>query len=412
MHALVQSLKRLNAVSIAAVFILASVVPLLLPQKAAAYGLVTSRIIKMSSSAASASGVSYEVSFVTATTGAIQGIVVDFCSGSPIIGDTCALPAGFSVGTPTVTPNPPTGLSGSWTAGTANSGRTLTLTNASGGSVSSGTTVTFTLTTATNPSTSNQTFYARVLTYATTGGVTTYTGTANGTDTTGAVDAGGIALSTADQITIQAKVQERLTFCVYTSAINTTDCSGVTTTNPVTLGDSNGVLSSSAPSVSKDAKYNISTNASTGAVIRAKSTNATLTSGALTITAANAGSATGAVYDDDSEQFGLCTYRHTGGGATGLTAANNYDGDNANADETECAGTTDGQSSGFDNSAAFTFDNTTSNDNVTSTYGDTIASKTAGNQSTGVLVFLGSISNTTEPGIYTTTMTFIATGTY
>ena len=403
----VERLKQPSVLVIAVIFLLASFIPILTRQKVKAYTLPLSREIKMSSSAAGATSVTYRVAWQASATYTVKGIVIDFCSTSPIIGDTCTKPTGFSVGTPTIANQ--SGISG-FSASSANTNRTLLLTNATGSSLTASTTnVSFELTTATNPTSSNTTFYARIITYTNDTGAdspATYTDTSPGTST----EAGGVALSTADQITIQSKVQERITFCVYTSAANYTSCGSVSTTNPVVLGDTNGVLNPSLPSVSKTAKYNITTNASNGVTIRAK--GSTLTSGSFTIDAIGSGSSSGASSSVGTEQFGLCTYRDTGGGTGGLTPDNNYDGDASGTTSTACSGTTAGQASGNDNSANFTFDTTTSNDNWSTTYGDTIATKTAGNFSTGILVFLGNISNTTEPGIYTTTLTFIATGNY
>ena len=400
---IIERLKRPSALAAIALLLLASLLPILSRQKVGAYTLPISREIKLSTSLASATNVTYRVAWQASASYTIKGIVVDFCSTSPIIGDTCTKPAGFDVGTPTITNL--NGISGgTWASGaaSANSGRTLLLTDATGNALTASTTnVSFELTTATNPSASNTTFYARILTYINDTGANspaTYTDTSPGTTT----EAGGIAMSTADQITVQSKVQERITFCIYTSAANYTNCT-VSTTNPVILGDTNGVLSTTQPSINKTAKYNITTNASNGVTIRAKGT--TLTSGSFTIDPVAAGNSTGTTSSVGTEQFGVCTYRDTGGGTTGLTPSAPYNSAN-------CSGTTAGQGAGNDNSANFGFDTTTSNDNWGTTYGDTIATKAAGDFSTGILVFLGNVSNTTEAGIYTTTLTFIATGNY
>src|SRR5690606_21447088 len=90
---------------------------------------------------------------------------------------------------------------GSWTGGSINSSRTLTVTNASGGSVTTSSTITITVSGFTNPS-AEQTFYARILTYADNTDVSSYTATniANSTD------AGGVALATANEINVSATV--------------------------------------------------------------------------------------------------------------------------------------------------------------------------------------------------------------
>jgi hypothetical protein len=84
--------------------------------RAFAYGLVTTRSIQMSSSAAAATNTSYLVTFTPASATLIQAIAVDFCSNDPIIGDSCTAPTSFSVGTPTVTGTSVSGeTGGSWT---------------------------------------------------------------------------------------------------------------------------------------------------------------------------------------------------------------------------------------------------------------------------------------------------------
>ncbi|MGH7237583.1 MAG: hypothetical protein ACREGF_03550, partial [Candidatus Saccharimonadales bacterium] len=184
-------------VTLSVVLASTGLLPLFLGGSALAYGQVQSRSIEMSDSSAGSSATSYAVNFTTATTGTVAGIVVDFCAGtsSPIIGDTCAAPTGFSVGTPTVT-----GQSGNistlTTAASANTGRTLEL-SGTGASLTAPAVVSFTLTTATNPTTTG-TFYARIFTFASsTGPATWVTANSDGSSTTGVVDAGGVALSTA-----------------------------------------------------------------------------------------------------------------------------------------------------------------------------------------------------------------------
>ncbi len=380
-------IRRYTTLFITLLFAGVSFLPLLGNDMVHAYGLVTSRSIEMSTSNPGAAA-SYLVGFTTATTGTIQGVVVDFCAGTsdPIIGDTCTAPTGFSVGTPTVTGM--TGLSGTWVAGSLNSGRTLTLTNSSGGSVTSGTAVSFTITTVTNPTTPTGTFYARILTYATSGGATGYTAGTPGSD----IDAGGIALSTAQQITITAKVQEQLTFCVYTGGT----CG---TGSTVTLGNTNGALSTSGPYVDKNTMYDVSTNALHGVVVNMEGPTLT-TPSSNTIAAIGSTAAASAA---GTSQFGMCTYMKTGG--SGMTFPNaTYSGGGNCSGTSQTAGT---GSTGGAGSATFGFNLT----NTTSTYGDQIAAQAAG-AATGIIAFIGNVSATQVSGVYTTTLTFIATGTY
>lgn len=369
----------------------------------ASAGQIQSRFIEMSSSTLSATNTTYHVGFNWATTGSIQGIVVDFCDNSPIIGDTtCTAPAGFTLtGSVAVSGQSSTAggnLSTFTTAGTLNTNRTLTLSAASAVAMTSGVSSFFDITTVTNPSTANHTFYARIYTYGTTAGATGYT-VANPSAGAAVVDSGGIALSTAALITVTAKVQEQLTFCVYTGA----NCAAGGTA--VSLGDTNGVLSSAGPFVDKNTKYDIATNAASGAFIRLKS--ATLTSGSFTIPAIGAAAASSA---SGTGQFGLCTYQSAGAAITAVAPYNNA---NCNT-TTQTAGTA---STGGAGTAQFAFDTSTAcggtNDgNVTCTYGQKMASAVAGASSTGIIAYIGNIAITQQAGIYTSTSNLIATGTY
>lgn len=414
--------KKSGTLVIASVLVVASILPLLRPQKAEAYGSITSRKITMSSSAtgsaAAGQDVTYEVSFNVATDAQdISGVVVDFCSNTPIIGDSCTAPTGFDLNITNLAINISSGLTG-FTKDTGDSdANTLVFTNAvtpynpgaaapqvftlGTGAVSDG---------VTNPTNSNTTFYARIITFTTAAGAENYDSATPGpgnVNNPGAeppvIDAGGIALSTAAQIVVTSKVQERLFFCVYTTGVgnNCTTKSGTT----VTLGDTNGVLDPTGPYVDKSAKYSITTNASGGAVIRLK--GVTLTSGSNTIDAIGGTPVASAA---TTEQFGFCTYQSAG---SGLTADPVYDGDSVGSNPADCTGTTQSAGTGTTGGAGTTdFAYDTSGSGTTSTYGDDIASKIAGDYSTGTMVFIGNISNTTEAGIYTTTLTFVATGTY
>jgi len=395
--------QRVVSVLIFIAILLASLLPLADGGFVHAYGLVTSRSIEMSDSTQNASGVSYLVTFSPVTTGTtVQGVIVDFCSTSPIIGDTCTVPTSFTVGTPTISGFTIPGESGgSWTAASLNSGRTLEITNGSATGTPSGSAASFTLTTAHNPNTTNTTFYARILTFDTTGHTGSYTDT--GTNI-GLLDAGGIALSTANNITITAKVQETLTFCIYTTG---GPCG---TGNTVTLGDTHGVLSTAGPFVDKSTLYDVATNASSGVAIRVKGD--TLKTGSNSITAIGATAAKSAT---GTSQFGFCTYKSSG--ASGLTPVTLYDGtgtgfgggsgDCSTTTQTAGTGSTGGNGSGG-TEPYFGFDAT----NTSSTYGQVFANKTAGASSTGTIAFIGNISTTQQAGIYTTTLIFVATGTY
>lgn len=416
---LTDKLRRPSALAASAVLLLASLVPLLSQNKVGAYGLLQDRKITMSSSAdgslAAGQDVTYEAVFEVATdTSNIGGIVIDFCSDSPILGDTCTAPTGFDLDEANLAFSVSGSTLGAITMtldATATTANKLVLNHATDFDPPAAEVITVTLGTAAandgvdNPENSNTTFYARIVTFTTAAGADAYTSTVPGNEPP-VIDAGGIALSTAAQITVTSKVQERLVFCVYADEADpeyaNNDCTSKQGTS-VLLGDDNGVLDPAGVYVSKAARYSVTTNAAGSAVIRAK--GGTLTSGAFTI---DAFGDTANTSTPGTEEFGFCTYQELG---SGMTIDTLYDGDSAGNTSTACTGTTDTAGTGTpggDNAAAFAFDVA----NLSSTYGDDIATKPAGSFSTGSLVFAGNISNTTEAGIYTSVMTFIATGTY
>jgi hypothetical protein len=265
-------LKRSQASVMAALFGLALLMPvaLMLPGRAAAYAQLSERSIAISTSVASATNVEYAVSFKTATTSDVQAIIIDFCDG-PIVGTVCVPVTGLNVNKGSTTINNLVGIADTWTVDTTVSSDTkLMIKNTSGGSIASGTTVSFKLGNGTsngitNPSTTGS-FYARILTFATETPAISYNsgsvGAANPPAAT--VDAGGVALSTANQLTINARVQEILQFCVGTTDAGTaSDCTDISGT-VVDLG----VIGSGVVSVSPVDPQNGGNNRNGLAMIR------------------------------------------------------------------------------------------------------------------------------------------------
>jgi hypothetical protein len=332
------------------------------------------------------------VQFNVASTAVVQAIIVDFCNTDPIPGDICTIPTGFTVGS-TFTPG--TNTASGWTAATANSNRTFELSNASGGSLSSGATVSFTITGNVNPTVTG-TFYARILTFATPTLATTWLGTTDGSSLSGFTDYGGIALAITQPILVTSKIQEQISFCVYVTSCGTQAV--------INLGDAHDVLSISAPFVDNTSTYSLSTNASHGAVVYMKGT--TLTSGSNTIPAAGA---TPFLYNTTGiDFFGVCSYNTSG---EVPTVATDYIGTSNGG---TCASTvSDTGGTGVITSlgtpyATFGYNAT----NTTSTYGDLLATLVSPGATVNQ-VALGAGVNVTQPsGIYTTTIQLIATGTY
>lgn len=447
---LTDKLRRSLTLAVAAMLFLASLVPLLSRQHASAYtyNQLGSRQVKMSESGGGVTAVKYRVRFKVASTTNIKSVVVTFCSNSPIIGNpVCDLPAGFSVAGATVNgystsapdTNPDNDMPGGNSLATADlsawsgtptilnqdtltsSPNTVVISDSTGtGVLTAGTEIIFTINGVANPTANNTSFYSRIYTFDSTTGGTGYT-LANPDAGVGnpSTDAGGIALSTAAQITITSKVQEKLTFCVYTAASFTTGtdntCVGKPTTPAsVNLGDTNGVLDSAGPFVDKTAYYSITTNAAGNALVRVKGD--TLKSGAHSIAAIGATPALTNNPVGGAEQFGFCTYQNDGSGlaiADGSTIGlRDYTGSGTGGAGCSATTQTSGTAStGGTGAASFTFD-TNNTDGTLSPYGDVIAKKSTGGYSTGNLAFIGNISDVTSPGIYTTTLSFIATGTY
>ena len=399
-----------SAVVAASAVALAATLPILLGSANA--GIPTPRSITMSTSASSATSagtdVTYTVAFTTATTGTIQGIVVEFCSNSPILGDTCTAPGGFDVNEAGLAFTDTIAGGAFAIDGTTTDSNTLVLTRTDATSINSATALTLTLGDAggsdgiTNPNTDG-TFYARIVTYvdndddgngcsAADDNATCYTSTTVNDD----LDSGGVALSTAARVTITAKVAERLSFCVYETSCGTPA--------DLILGDTNGILDPAGPFVNKEAQFSISTNAQNNASVVVKGD--TLASGGPQIES-SANSGTGATGNTaytstaGAEQFGFCAEVTSG---SGLSFSAPYNDANCSS-TTDTAGT---GSTGGEGTAAFGFDTA----NATGASGSTVATKTAGATSVATLAFIGNISSATEAGIYTTTLTFVATGSY
>lgn len=379
-HTNASRLRRSGYLCVAVVLVL-SVAAAMLPARAEAYSQVSNRSILMSSTTVSATNVAYQVNFTTVTNNQTVGsVVVEACGNSPIIGDTCTAPAGFSFNKDTLTINNITGNITNLAVDTVNSTTVaphrLVLNRTAGvatpvvnGPVSftlgNGTTNGITNTSATG------TFYARILV------LTSTDGTLTGGDENNATDAGGIALSTAATLRVTAKVQEALSFCIFTGA----DCAAGG--NSVTLGDANGVLASNSTTYTANANFHVASNAVSGVVVRLKGD--VLKSGPFSISAAGALCASDPTATN-TEWFGL---RMSALGTDTLADA-----------PYNCGA---GQH-GFD---------TNSTDGTTSTFGDAIAHTTGATDIVAsTMEFAAKSANTSEAGVYVTDLVLIATATY
>lgn len=440
---------RLTASSVALAMILSLAVPLLINGRAEA-GTVTQRKITITSSALNTS-TTYAVSFRPTVTTAITAIIVDFCQDSPLIGAACTKTNGVSAvptsGTVTVSQTGGTPASVVFNAvvgTTAQAGRLL-LTHATGFTAPI-TTADMTLSfTATNPNTGTPgTYYGRIITYTTSAVALAYdSSTANANNPGTHLDDGGVALSTARQLLVQARVQEELEFCVgVTNSTVTTDGSapancaaaafaGATPT--VDIGVVSSTISIASPRSSafggndNNGAVMIRTNAFNGASIsyfaeqnassgRLKVAGATCntTGGASTLDAgsgnqdqcfnsnssqANAGN--NFQTTNAGEKFGMTAgkvLRPTGSTTTNLTRTTDYDGDGT-VTAGVCAPAT------INSVSCFAWQSDASTVAIAS-------STTVLDYEMLVLNFAARAAATTPTGFYAVTSTYVGTGTF
>ncbi len=414
-----QSIKRAAYIVAAFTLAVAGIAQGLFDRKAYAFpagGPLPNREIRISDGRPDASNVTYLVAFEAASAYTVKGIIVDFCSGAntPIINDpTCTKPTAFDItATPSVTTTSVdsgssafTSLGGTWTATDhfAN-GQSLRLTNATGVALSTSTRYAFTINGVHNPSGTGS-FYARIITYTSdTEDVTTYTHAAadDGASTNEAKDYGGIALSTSAVISISAKVQETLVFCVsgpngydgggepIAPTIGNGCSSGISTPNLVLGHGTNMILDDSQ--TDNDAAYmQASTNAQSGINIRMKNVSSTTCgglsrTGGTTCDIAAKGATSGTIPAGTAALFGA---RMVPG--SGITAAAPYNGAASN----------------------YGMDQTTAGNNVLSTYGSLVgSSSTPLSNIQSELQFVATATVTTPAGLYSAQLSLIATGTF
>lgn len=349
----------------------------------------------MSSSAPSATNVAYRVNFKTATTSTTEAVVVDFCSNHPIAGEACntvkadnTTPWTLNVNEATTTINGETNID-QLTVDAASDTNTLIMSVGTPASISSGTEITFEIGNGTTNGLTNidevRSFYARIYLYDS----LTTAQSHNEDASTGYIDYGGIALSTAAVINITARVQETLSFCVFEGG-------GTCGNDPsFTIGHDSGngtlILTPSQVDV-ETVDFSVSTNASGGVSMRLKG-DILKDSTTPTPNDINA-KGTASVFTAGQEGFGL---RATSA-ASEFTAQAPYNG----------SFITDAQSSQYGLVASGG-----GSDDITATYGGLVAIISGPvNGLTGTLNYAAQASNTTAAGVYTAAHQLIATGTF
>jgi hypothetical protein len=420
--------RRLICTMMAALLVVAGL-PMVTQNKAYA-AQFTNRSIQLSDSSVSGTSittgvgsgtnVTYQVSFTPSATGQAESLVIDFCSQNPIINDTCTTPTSMSAASATVS---------SVSGNVGGTGWTITPTAGRVKLANDGNTAhdalpstqqIFRLSGITNPSTVG-TFYARIYSFANNSWGTYASATSAGNF----LDYGGIALSTTTAITITARVQESLMFCVTASnptAWTAHDCSDtLVASNPPALvlghGSPTAVLDSSAVDVGSIYSQ-LSTNATSGAVINIHNSNTSCgglsANGGTTcaIPPINSGSNAGAsAMTAGTAAFGLFVSSSTAdpsGGVGTITPSSIYHNNSHVTVPTDVW-------YGMDTATALGAGTipATYTGGVTSTFGSTIASASAPvYRVENTYTFAATAALTTPAGIYTANLSMIATGSF
>ena len=221
--------------------------------------------------------VNHFFSFTVPTTGNVGSIEFLYCT---LAAGTCTMPTGLV--TTSATMGTQSGATGFTLVNTTNGAPYITR---SAASITGGTALTYQLLAVTNPTTTNQTFFVRISTFASTNA------------TGGATDTGSVAASTATQIVLTGTMPESLVFCTggtVTTTLGVPDCA-TASSGAVSFNQ----LFSPTDTATATSQMAASTNAGSGYAITVN--GPTLTSGLNTVTAMGA-STTGV---RGTSQFGL-----------------------------------------------------------------------------------------------------------
>jgi hypothetical protein len=327
----------------------------ILPMATATAAPITPRKVTLSTSAISTSA-THTFNFTIPTTGNVGSIKFLYCTTAS---GGCSTPAGLT--TTSASLSAQSGETGFSIVNATNGAPYITRTVSS---VTGPQAVSYSLATITNPSTVNTSFFIRITTYAS-------------TDTSGgSTDAGVVAASTASQITVNAQVDEILTFCVYTGA----NCAAAGSTVDL------GVLTPSTTGTGVS-YMDAGTNAGSGFVITYF--GPTLTSGARTVTAIGGTASPSTV---GLAQFGI--------NATGANTAPAVAGSQAPSGVAPIGSA----STNYDTADQYAF---------VPSVATNIANATSSANTTKYSVsYISNINSSQAAGSYTTTLTYVCTGTF
>lgn len=322
---------------------------------------ITDRTLTLSSSSADAANATttYTFTFTVPTATVLESFEVDICTTAS---GACTTPTGFSVASSTISQPVNLGDASGWTVSTATAGSLRLSKN--GNVAAPGDPVTVTFNNVQNPTTANQTFFGRMTTFS------------DETWTT-PVDTGVVAASTSEQIDLTGTVDETLVFCTGTS-ITGTNC-GTIAGSTVNFGTFSPSATSSGTSVMAASTngaggYSITIN---GGTLTCLSCSGTPT---ITALAAQTASATG------TSQFG-----------SNLR-------DNATPDV--------GADPSGSGTGTYTANYGTA-DQYRFVTGDSVASAASASDANAFTVsYVVNIPGSQPAGVYTATMTYIATATF
>jgi len=427
--------------------LLGVVAPAALPAFASA-DQMSARSVTMSSSVANDTSVSYNIKFtaandIDATASAEGGLIIGFCSNSPLTETACTMPAGFSTsGVGVAVGSVKYAGSPAASDGTASSIDFTGVPNANSGvkwvagdDYTGGTTFEITLTGIHNPSALG-TFYVRVASYNAKTDLDSFTAD----DDLGTYqDDGAVALSTTSSIGVTAYVMESMTFCVSKGDVGNTgdlfannpgdvavaqpseNCGAAEAGCPSTAGcvvtPSMALGQITGPVTALD-----TTHVSTGSVYAQLSTNA---SGGAVVNLKSDAVGCGGLYRNGVSDAAHCGIGpQTSSGSSALVAGASLFGVTVGSSSAAPltaggAGTGSGtlqiaNSSGYDATHPYINAVTNNSTGVTSTYGTPLLD-TNGTQTSNLnipVTFNAAISPTTAAGQYGANFNMIATGTF
>jgi hypothetical protein len=371
---------------VAAVALLVGIALQVMPLGQASAAQITNRSLTLQAGASDGGSkpggnVNHLFSFTIPSTSAIQSIQFQYCT---LAAGTCTTPTGLV--TTAATMGTQTGITG-WTLTNTTAGAPF-LTRAAGVSPSANTAVTYQLLGVTNPTTTNQTFFVRIGTFA----------SSNATGSP--IDTGTVTASTATQIVLNGIMPESLVFCTGQN-IGTT--AGVPDCTTATAGavDFNQLFSPTDTAIA-ESQMAASTNAGFGYAITVN--GPTLTSGSNTITAL----ATPTASLKGVSQFGMNLRANT------ASAAISFPGTVAPYISQDIAAVSNGTNyraqpkTGYDTADTFTF-------NTGATVGDSgqgAASPVASDAQIYTASYIVNVPGSQAAGTYTTTLTYICTPTF